>query len=338
MTIASEITRINNNIAAAYTALSGKGATMPATQNSANLATTVATVSSGGTTLTATNNSSYDRVTGEKVWLNKSGDDWEIVDYNSADIYSITAKCDENIAINATGSVTLADDGQLVSHYVRDFSLGSGVSEADIDDTGMTFELNNYASSGTLMNKYLVSPQLDLPTSRLGDLLLKVRFKVTAANPGDTPTAEDIYNNLIATTYNNSTTYPADGITTYPNIRAIGESYKKIVGSFRYVSLQEMNVSYGNIVDIDKWITATLRCDNNASPKSLFTVSDALGNTGSATNNNVASSEGNIQRVFIGVRWSTTHDVKTIFDLSQCGLYSADGNTVLWAPYKQSVG
>ena len=41
MTIASEITRINNNIAAAYTAASGKGATMPATQNSANLATTI---------------------------------------------------------------------------------------------------------------------------------------------------------------------------------------------------------------------------------------------------------------------------------------------------------
>lgn len=48
MTIASEITRINNNIAATYTALSAKGATMPATENSANLASTVATVPSGG--------------------------------------------------------------------------------------------------------------------------------------------------------------------------------------------------------------------------------------------------------------------------------------------------
>lgn len=48
MSIASEITRINNNIAATYTALSAKGATMPATENSANLASTVATVPSGG--------------------------------------------------------------------------------------------------------------------------------------------------------------------------------------------------------------------------------------------------------------------------------------------------
>ena len=48
MTIASEITRINNNIASAYTACSSKGATMPSTQNSANLATCINSISSGG--------------------------------------------------------------------------------------------------------------------------------------------------------------------------------------------------------------------------------------------------------------------------------------------------
>jgi len=48
MSIASEITRINNNIASAYTACNNKGATMPVTQNSANLASTIATISGGG--------------------------------------------------------------------------------------------------------------------------------------------------------------------------------------------------------------------------------------------------------------------------------------------------
>ena len=50
MAISSEITRINGNIAAAYTALEEKGATLPASdsQNSANLASTIATVSTGG--------------------------------------------------------------------------------------------------------------------------------------------------------------------------------------------------------------------------------------------------------------------------------------------------
>ena len=47
MSIRSEITRINNNIAAAYTAAENKGATMPATENSANLADTVASIPQG---------------------------------------------------------------------------------------------------------------------------------------------------------------------------------------------------------------------------------------------------------------------------------------------------
>ena len=47
MSIASEITRINNNIANAYTECNNKGATMPQTQNSTNLATTIASISGG---------------------------------------------------------------------------------------------------------------------------------------------------------------------------------------------------------------------------------------------------------------------------------------------------
>lgn len=45
MTIASEITRINNNIAAAYSACSNKGASLPNTQNSANLADCINSIS-----------------------------------------------------------------------------------------------------------------------------------------------------------------------------------------------------------------------------------------------------------------------------------------------------
>ena len=69
MTIASEITRINNNIAAAYTALSDKGATLPATQNSDNLADCVDSVS-GGEIVTATNNTGAAIAKDSKVWVN----------------------------------------------------------------------------------------------------------------------------------------------------------------------------------------------------------------------------------------------------------------------------
>ena len=53
MSIASEITRINNNIASAYTKVSTKGGTLPATQNSANLPNAIDTIPTG---LTPTGN------------------------------------------------------------------------------------------------------------------------------------------------------------------------------------------------------------------------------------------------------------------------------------------
>ncbi|MBR1533432.1 MAG: hypothetical protein IJ639_03635 [Ruminococcus sp.] len=48
MSIASEITRIQNNIAEAYDACEEKGAAMPQTQNSANLADTIGSITGGG--------------------------------------------------------------------------------------------------------------------------------------------------------------------------------------------------------------------------------------------------------------------------------------------------
>lgn len=47
--IASEITRISNNISDAYSACSEKGATIPQTQNSANLADTINSITAGST-------------------------------------------------------------------------------------------------------------------------------------------------------------------------------------------------------------------------------------------------------------------------------------------------
>ena len=48
MSIASEITRINNNIANAYSKVSEKGGTLPITQNSANLASAINSIQTGG--------------------------------------------------------------------------------------------------------------------------------------------------------------------------------------------------------------------------------------------------------------------------------------------------
>ena len=74
MSIASEITRINNNIASAYSQCQSKGATMPATQNSANLANTISTISGGGgADLNDYFNTTIDSVsTSSNIWVWKA--------------------------------------------------------------------------------------------------------------------------------------------------------------------------------------------------------------------------------------------------------------------------
>ena len=48
MSIADQITRIKNNIAASYAECSAKGATLPTTENSENLPNTIASITTGG--------------------------------------------------------------------------------------------------------------------------------------------------------------------------------------------------------------------------------------------------------------------------------------------------
>ncbi len=79
MTIASEITRIQTNIANAYDALEAKGATMPATENSANLSATVATISAGGDTISVINNTGTVIHENDKVWVEKDKQNFTIL-------------------------------------------------------------------------------------------------------------------------------------------------------------------------------------------------------------------------------------------------------------------
>lgn len=94
MSIASEITRINNNIASAYTACNNKGATMPATQNSANLATCISSITGGGggDTITAVNNTGVSISSGDKVWICKDTGNADLLlrTFTYADQYSYT--------------------------------------------------------------------------------------------------------------------------------------------------------------------------------------------------------------------------------------------------------
>lgn len=75
MTIASEIQRIKDNIAASYAECNAKGATLPAVENSASLPDTIASISGGGggDTVSAINKTGAAISQGDKVWINSEG-------------------------------------------------------------------------------------------------------------------------------------------------------------------------------------------------------------------------------------------------------------------------
>lgn len=96
MTIASEIQRVQTNIANAYTSLEAKGATMPDTKNSANLASTVDSVPlAGDNTIQAfALDDAKNAVEGDKVLLNPAAN---------------TMKPIQEIASGATGGAGVMD-------------------------------------------------------------------------------------------------------------------------------------------------------------------------------------------------------------------------------------
>ena len=150
MSIASQITRINNNIANAYTACSAKGATMPPAQNSANLANCISSISSGGgggsvtdylkQSLISMNTSvviEYDPEMGyDTQTLNLTMDD-----YDDA-LFNITGKHFNNTSYDASTGTWTSNDGTLtLTVYKDDLNLDSHTIE---DEGGYTTRYFDY--------------------------------------------------------------------------------------------------------------------------------------------------------------------------------------------------
>lgn len=106
MSIASEISRIKNNIASAYTGLQSKGATMPQTRNSANLATAIASIPTGvpGQDLT------WDQMqTDVKSYLDTVT--YDPADYSNSSIATYVTTTGHHKPVGA--SITVPDAGTL---------------------------------------------------------------------------------------------------------------------------------------------------------------------------------------------------------------------------------
>lgn len=121
MSIASEIERIESNIAAAYTACSSKGAALPQVQNSANLSATISGISVGVPVEARTYNQMN---TQAKKFVTEVSYDPTDYSYSSIDAYNIAVEYRKDrpegttVTIPSSGTITVQDGSRAFTAAV----------------------------------------------------------------------------------------------------------------------------------------------------------------------------------------------------------------------------
>lgn len=142
MSIADQITRIKNNIAASYAECSAKGATLPSLENSENLPNTIASITAGGggDSVEYTNITGNKITKGSKVWLNETATTTKESNIIPESQYRNTfiQTSNPNVVISGSARFTLEDN-----QYIR-ASLSSNLSMTRlfIDKNGILAAFN----------------------------------------------------------------------------------------------------------------------------------------------------------------------------------------------------
>lgn len=182
MSIASQITRINNNISNAYSACSAKGATMPPAQNSANLANCISSISGGGggggsiTDYLKQPRISMD--TGIVIEYNPDmGSDTQTLnlvmeDYDDA-LFNITGKHFNNTYYDASTGTWTSNDGTLTLIVFKDYLILD--SHESSDGTRYFDKPTVFALYGYFQN---ISPETGDETEVLGIYLSNDSYNI----------------------------------------------------------------------------------------------------------------------------------------------------------------
>lgn len=141
MSIADQITRIKNNIAASYAECSAKGATLPTTENSENLAATIASMTGGGAGGDSIN---YTNITGstiaknDKLWINTAAATTERSSATISKTSPAIQTSNPNVIVEHSHLYTLQDGVYVESRLEKSLDM----YKLGIDKNGLLFASN----------------------------------------------------------------------------------------------------------------------------------------------------------------------------------------------------
>lgn len=215
MSIASEITRINTNIAAAYSSCSDKGAAMPQSRNSANLADTIDSIPQGG-------------------GITPDAKDVNFYDFDGTLLYSYTSA--EAAALTALPALP-SREGLVCQGW--NYTLAEIRDEPDRVNVGCY-----YTTSDGATRLYI--------SAMAGELIeqLSVNLRVAAQNTvtvdwGDGTTSELLNTDVLPQNKRASHSYAPPGSDTVFCIRIVG-------GSFELNTTSQQNMFNNKFVPLER--------------------------------------------------------------------------------------
>lgn len=160
MSITSEISRIQTNIANAYTVAEAKGATMPVTENSDNLATTIESIEGSGGQIEAVNNTGAVITSGDKVWINQENGENKLENYL---VYTTNTESVGNVTVSGNIASNFSSSNYLKT--IPNFN----VSSTDSWEICMCFDITSQTSTslGTYISsfeRYVQGPYIAIDT------------------------------------------------------------------------------------------------------------------------------------------------------------------------------
>ena len=177
MSIESEITRINTNIASAYTEAEAKGATMPASENSENLASTFATITGGGGSPSITTGGLFTGATIPLTYKDNTHTYENTYEYKSAG-YNITItglSGRATITGNGTKEVSVAFDVTSATSSLAEFTISLS------DGTNTYTYKGLHAHYGTTVTGILTFAYTNIPRTGTGTIGTEYKFIETAS-------------------------------------------------------------------------------------------------------------------------------------------------------------